>query len=387
LRVLFTCTRGIGHFHPLVPFARAMQAAGHEVAFASMAALGPTIQACGFKAFRAGMLHGAHEAFPELQGKTYSEFTALWLGRVRPAQIDATAEDIVRLSAAWRPDLIVREEEEYAGCIAAERLGIPYAVIEVFARGRPDENRSILGVGLEDVFARHGLPPDPKLSIGERQLLLSPFPPSFRGAERRVAATPCHVIRPTPFDRSEGDHLPAWLDDLPDRPTIYVTLGTAPPTNSRQGVLRTFVDGLADEPINVIVTVGPNNDPADFGRVPSNTRVERYIPQSAIFPFCDMVVSHGGSGTVMAALSHGLPMIVVPITSDQPENARHCVALRVARALDVSVIDPTATRAAVNDVLTDPVYRLNAQKLREEIEGLPGPEHAVTLLERLAGSE
>lgn len=384
MRVLFTCTRGIGHFHPLVPIARAVAEAGHEVAFASMAGLLPTVERCGFRAFRAGMALSATEAFPELRAAPGNVFTALWNGRVRPAQADATAQDVVGICATWRPGMVVHEASELGGCIAAERLGIPYAVVEVLAAGLGSAERSLLSAGLAPVFARHGLPPDPELTILERQLVLSPFPPSFRGVPDRRIDTPWHVIRPQPFDQSDGGSVPAWLDDLPVRPTVYVTLGTAPPTNSRQGVLCTIVDGLADEPINLIVTVGPNNDPADLGPVPSNVRVDRYIPQTALFPRCQLVVSHGGSGTVMAALAHGLPQVVVPITADQPENARRCVALGVARALDAATLDPLSARSAVAEVLGDPTYRENAGRLRAEIEALPDPAHAVALLESLA---
>jgi UDP:flavonoid glycosyltransferase YjiC (YdhE family) len=387
VRVLFTCTRGIGHFHPLVPIARAMADAGHEVAFATMAALIPTVEGCGFRAFRAGMAQSATEAFPELRAARGHEFTALWLGRVRPAQADATAQDITRISSTWRPDLVVHETAELGGCIAAERLGVPYAVVEVLATGIGDKVRSMLSAGLAEVLAHHGLRPDPKLTILERQLVLSPFPPSFRGVPQRVADTPWHVVRPTPFDQSGDTRPPPWMDELAARPTVYVTLGTAPPTNSRQGILRAFVDGLADEPINLVVTVGPNNDPSDLGPVPSNARIERYIAQTVLFPHCQLVVSHGGSGTVMAALAYGLPMVVVPITADQPQNARRCVDLRVARALDETPLDPMSARSAVLEVLGDPTYRENAEKLRAEIDALPGPEHAVTLLERLAAGK
>jgi MGT family glycosyltransferase len=387
VRVLFTCTRGIGHFHPLVPIARAMAEAGHEVAFATMAALLPTVERCGFRAFRAGMPLSATEAFPELRALQGHEFSALWNGRVRPAQADATAQDVVGISSTWRPRLVVHEASELGGCIAAERLSIPYAVVEVQATGLGDSERSTLSAGLAPVFARHGLPPDPELTILERQLVLSPFPPSFRGVAERRTDTPWQVLRPQPFDRSDSEPRPAWLDELLARPTVYVTLGTAPPTNNRRGVLRAFVDGLADEPINLVVTVGPNNDPADLGPVSSNVRVERYIPQTALFPRCQLVISHGGSGTVMAALAHGLPQVVVPITADQPQNALRCAALGVARALDAATLDPLSARSAVVEVLGDPTYRANAEKLRAEIDTLPAPEQAVALLEGLAAGQ
>jgi UDP:flavonoid glycosyltransferase YjiC (YdhE family) len=86
----------------------------------------------------------------------------------------------------------------------------------------------------------------------------------------------------------------------------------------------------------------------------------------------------------MAALVHGLPLVLVPIAADQPQNARRCSALGLARIVDEETLDPAVARLAVADALENPAYRRSAERLRAEIDGLPGPEHAVKLLERLA---
>jgi len=78
------------------------------------------------------------------------------------------------------------------------------------------------------------------------------------------------------------------------------------------------------------VALGRNNDPADYGPLPSNVRIERYIPQTLVFSRCDLLVCHAGSGSVMAAMTHGLPLVLVPIGADQPPNARRCADLGVA---------------------------------------------------------
>jgi MGT family glycosyltransferase len=249
------------------------------------------------------------------------------------------------------------------------------------------DRRAMLSTGLAAVLAEFGLPPDPNLQIEERQLVLSPFPPSYRGSVPDGAASPRLPIRPTPFDQSGDEHLPAWSGSLPAQSTVYLTLGTSSLFNARPSIMRAFIDGLANEPLNLIVTVGRNNDPADFGPVPSNVRIERYIPQTLLFPRCDLVVCHAGSGTVMAALVHGLPLVLVPIGADQPQNARRCDALGLATVLEVDRLDPTVARAAVLNVLADPSYRQHAEMVRAEIEALPGPEQAVIYLERLAAHQ
>lgn len=91
---------------------------------------------------------------------------------------------------------------------------------------------------------------------------------------------------------------------------------------------------------------------------------------------------------MLDALSVGLPMVLTPIAADQPENARRCAELGVAR-----VVEPDrhtgselahAIQGATREVLAAAHYREAAQLLRREIEELPGLDYAVTLLERLA---
>jgi UDP:flavonoid glycosyltransferase YjiC (YdhE family) len=89
---------------------------------------------------------------------------------------------------------------------------------------------------------------------------------------------------------------------------------------------------------------------------------------------------------VIGALAHGLPMVVIPIGADQPRNAQRCNDLHVARVLHALEATPERVRAAASDVLGDPTYRLNAERMRDEIADLPGPDHAVTLLECLVST-
>ena len=136
MRVLFTTLPGAGHWHPLVPFAEALQRAGHEVAFATTPTAGAAIAALGFRCFPAGADESAEEgrarrerlmalgtdsprwALPNL-------FAGAWAARRLP--------DLLDVCAAWQPTLLVREDMEYAGCIAAERCGLPHAAVQVTA--------------------------------------------------------------------------------------------------------------------------------------------------------------------------------------------------------------------------------------------------------------
>jgi MGT family glycosyltransferase len=142
--------------------------------------------------------------------------------------------------------------------------------------------------------------------------------------------------------------------------------------------------GLRELPIELAVTVGRDIDPAEFGPQPANVHIERYVPQAILLPHCHLVVSHGGSGSVLGALAHGLPMVLLPLGADQPLNATRCETLGVARILDAVGATPLMVRETVSRVLDDPAYRRAAEGFRDEIGALPGPRHAVRLLEQLA---
>lgn len=379
MRVLFSCIAGYGHFHPLVPFAHALEQAGHAVAFAAPVFFAPAVEGAGFRHFPAGLDRPLRDVYPRLR---------TWTGPDRVAYVQTTGvelltrrmiPDLLSLAATWPPDLLVREKSEYGACIAAERLGLPHAVVAINAIGEfgPAGQAAPL---LNALRAAHDLPPDPAMAMLYRYLRLCPFPPGLQDPALPVPPT-THYLRPMLGDRSGPEGLPSWVETLPDRPVVYLGLGTA---LNKPEVFRAVIAGLRDEALTLIVTVGGDQEPTDYGPQPENVHIERYIPLSLLLSRCDLVVNNGGSGTLVAALSHGLPVVVVPITADQPENAAHCAALGLGRVIAPTELTPERARDAVRDVLDDPSYRRNAERLRDEMAALPGPEYAVELLERLA---
>jgi UDP:flavonoid glycosyltransferase YjiC (YdhE family) len=387
MRVLFTTFAGTGHLHPLVPLARALTAAGHAVAFAAAPAFCLDVEAVGFPCFPAGLDEpeaGWATHVPALRDvpQVGEAWTALFMRHVFGDLLPRhTAPDLLTLGQRWRPDLIVRDPTEFGGCVAAECLGIPHATGREGSFRSPARWGDLIGESLNGVRRTHGLPPDPEMAMLYRYLGFAWVPPRFLDPEASVHPV-MHFLRPTPFDQGGAETLPTWVGSLPARPTVYATLGTA--FNQRPDLFAAIIAALGDEPVNLIITVGRTMDPAQFGDLPPNVHVERYIPQTLLFPRCAAVVTHGGFGTVLSALRSGLPLVVIPISGDQPRNARRCTALGVGRALDPTEVTPATVREAVRTVLNEPSYSVNARRLREEMVGLPGPEYAAALLERLA---
>jgi UDP:flavonoid glycosyltransferase YjiC (YdhE family) len=275
--------------------------------------------------------------------------------------------------------VLVCDEMDFGALVAAESAGVPYASVVCIGSGSfvwPE----LVAEPLKDLRAGHGLAPDPELAMLSRYLILSPFPPSFRDPANPLPPTG-HAIRPVPADAGADDVPPRWLAEL-DPPLVYFTLGTI--FNLESGDLfERVLAGLSELPVSIVVTVGREVEPETLGPQPANVRVEQYVPQSLLLPDCDLVVSHAGSGSVVGALAHGLPMVLLPIGADQPLNAARCAALDVARVVDPFQATSADVASAAEDLLADVPYRRNAQRVQEEIAALPGPEYALHLLEQL----
>ncbi len=287
--------------------------------------------------------------------------------------------DLLRIMDDWHPDLVVRETTEYASCVAAERAGIPHAVVQVTAARVGIVE--LVQEQVEQLCTMAGLPQMDISQLLFHYLFLLPRPLSLWNPACPLPHTTL-AFKYSGFNLSGGEGLPGWVSELEGRPTVYVTLGTV--FNKRLEVFRSILDALEGEPINLIVTVGRDRDPAELGPQPSNVHIERYVPQSLLLPYCDAVISHGGSGTMMDTLSRGLPMVMMPLGADQEENALCCTETGVTEVVTADNHTPEAIRGAVRAVLTDPRYRQNVQKVLSEIDALPGIDHVVTVLERLA---
>jgi UDP:flavonoid glycosyltransferase YjiC (YdhE family) len=338
MRILFTFVGGAGHFVPLVPVARAAAAAGHAVAFTCAAGMVPVVERHGFAAQPTDPEDpGAPPERRPLQPVDRRREVEQLRQRFASGFPEERAARIADRCAELRPDVLVCDEVDFGCPIAAGRLGLPCAMVHVCADGFIPADLAITGA-----------------------VELSPFPASLRqGAVQRFRA---HDAA-----RADGD-------------AVYFTLGTIF-SNECGDLFTRVLDGVAPLAAEVIVSVGPYVDPDELGPQPSNVRVERHVDQAEVLPRCRAVISHGGSGSVLAALAHGLPSLLLPVGADQPWNADRCEELGVARVLDVVAATPADVREAVAGL---DALRTAAEGLREEIARLPGPEQVVGVLEAYA---
>jgi UDP:flavonoid glycosyltransferase YjiC (YdhE family) len=391
MRALFTVQPSTGHLHPLVPVAHALEDAGHDVAVASAASFRSYVESFGLEHRDAGLDwlmsdRSTYGAFPPMPppGPAFPGWVVTALADITAARM---VPDVVAIAKEWKPDLIVREGMELGGCLAAEKLGIPHASVAGNGYAALDSpninyftgNRLMLAEPMARERERLGLPPDPDTEMPFRYLNLCFTPPAWDGPS---APRP----RNTRFFRHTstnppGAELPGWVEGLPDRRTVLASLGTV--FNKTPGVLEAIVEALREERINLIVAIGRDEDPGRFGAQPDHVRLEPYVPQPLLLEHCDAFVTHGGFNSVKEALSLGVPMVVVPISADQPYSAERCADLGLGRAIAPAERTPETIREAVREVLSGAGYAARAREFRAAMAALPGPEEMVEELEAL----
>lgn len=382
MRVLFTCAAELGHFLPLLPVARAAAGAGHDVAFAVPASFADRVAAEAFPALVAGMDRAGIAAeldrrFPEWPTVALGDrlrFALATVGAriVAPGMVD----DLVAAVEGFGADVLVHGPAVFAGPVAARLAGVPAANHSWGPLPALDDLAAVASAA-EPLWAERGLDAPPMAGMFGH-LYLDVCPPSLQTAEIAAVAV-AHPLRPDGPDPGAG--LPAWVDELPPVPTVYVTLGTF--CNRFTHLFTTVLDGVADLAVNVVVTVGDDQDPAALGPQPANVHVARWLPTSLLLGRCRLLVTHGGSGTMLAALARGVPLLILPQGHDHARNAALCEARGVARALPPDRLSAGAVREQVVAMLDDPRHAAAAGAVALEIAAMPGPDHAVGLLERL----
>ncbi len=384
MRVLCASTPMEGVVIPLLPIAQALRARGHEV----MIAVGPDVtgrvEQAGFDPMVIGpsQMEAVTQAFsdPSVAGSEDADasFAAAMFGGVFATEL---LPELRRLADEFGPDAVVHPPVEMASPIVASERGIP-SVTYGFGQVLPEAMVAASAARVAPLWEAAGLAADPHAGL-YLDCYLDPCPPSLRLG----SVAPARVVQPLrPEIAGSGtEELPADIAALGARPLLYVSLGTVPIFNQ----LATFdvlLEAVAAEDLDVVVTIGPNNDPEALA-VPSNVHVHRWLPLRPLLAHSDAVVCHGGSGTTLAALHAGLPLVLVPQGADQFENALACEKAGAAQILRPDVLDSAAVRDAVLTVIGEASgERAAAQGLAREIAAMPAPGDAVRVIETLASS-
>ncbi|WP_329222744.1 glycosyltransferase [Streptomyces sp. NBC_01485] len=382
-RFLFVVPPLVGHINPAVGVAAELTARGHLVAWACpdpelvSRLAGPgagAVFAC------AGGPQGERPA--ELRGPEALKF--LWEWYLLPLA-EAMAPGVRAAVREFRPDVVVADQQAFAGALVAERLGLPWATSATTSAEFTDplsglpKVREWLDTRLAELRAAVGDPAgtaDPRFSP---HLVLAFSAPELAGGSH----TGVRWVGPSITARPSASGFPwEWLD--PGRATVLVTLGTA---NTDVGgrfldECRSALRERADRVQGVIVdpggTLAPQGDDKDVLIVPS-------VPQLTLLGRgVGAVVCHAGHNSVCEALWHGVPLVVAPIRDDQPVVAGQVADAGAGVRVRFGRVTAQKLGAALDSVLDDPGYRAAADRIRTAFRAAGGAQAAAAHLDELA---
>lgn len=301
----------------------------------------------------------------------------------------AVAEQIRTVLAAENPDLVAVDHMFPVGLVEAARFGRPSVTVCHTSVWRALEMWRKFIAMLVGLRSEAGFEPIP----GDLESL-------WMIQDRMIVTTLVALDQPTgvlgnahklryvgPVLERERHAAPVALPSATGTsvPLVLVSFSTAP----EQGSVTKFqnaIDALAGLPVSGVVTVGDSLDPAKL-RPADNVVVVGTADHDALMRRASVVLTHGGHGTLMRALSHGLPVVVVPgLGGDQPINAAAVEAWGVGRSLPRGDSDPAAMRAAVEQVLRSGEYRQRSQAISRDLAAVDGARGGADEIERLLQS-
>jgi len=415
-RFLFVIIDGGGNVASQMAIARRLAARGHDVHVLGDAGVEPAALAsgCRFEPFvHAPALGGRDRASDKLRDWEPASpmAKARRVGeRVLFGPAAAYARDVLPAVERLRPDAIAVDCMPLGAIAAAEKSGVPSAVLVHFPMHGPVRGVTPFGLGLLPARGVAGRLRDRVLLASMRRMMSFGCEPL--NAARRELGLPAlrdpfeQLLR---LDRSlfltsrEFDFAPvglpanaryvgpqlddpagldAWNDAILTQsadPLVMVSLGST--YQQQEAVFARALEAVGTLPVRGLALYGAIDPPAMAA--PANVTVTRSAPHAAVLPLASAVVCHGGLGTVMKALAHGVPLVVVPLGRDQLDNAARVEAcgagVRLAAGASASQI-----AKAVRQALEEPRFRERAQHMAAIIARDVREDRAVAEMETLA---
>ncbi|MCC2270696.1 DUF1205 domain-containing protein [Streptomyces sp. CT1-17] len=416
MRILFTPVAATTTplFH-MVPLAWAFRAAGHDVRVAAQPELSRAIVDVGLPAVEVG--HGYEimdgvlrsrggQRVIEAPADQWTDSGLAGTAEEPPADYDDKHADLrdaamaplveaagrmapglLRFTEYWRPDLLVTDSMVFAAPLVSALRGVPLVrqtwgpdvmrMVSQPLQGRAADGdvRAEWPTGLPGLYDHYGV----EVRNDYPVRTVDPWPTSLQFPDLSGRLP----MRFVPYNGAAVS--PDWVLDHPGRPRVCVTWGTS--TFALAGdeafVLPRVVEGLAGLDVEVVLAVGPD-DRRKLGTLPAGVRVAENVPLHLFMGTCDAIVHQGGTSTLLTAARHGLPQVMMPQTADNPFNAANFAGSGAGVTLDAAGADAGEIGAAVTRVLTEPAWRVAAEKLREEMAEMPPPSAVVRSLEELA---
>lgn len=199
--------------------------------------------------------------------------------------------------------------------------------------------------------------------------------------ELRKNRLPAHAVYCGP-QLEETRQFPLWQSPWPDndkKPLVLISLSTT--YQALEDLIRRLLLAVEELSVHVVVTLGYSMSP-DWFQAPANVKLVPFIPHQQILPHTALAVTHGGHGTVLGALSYGVPLVCMPMGRDQGDVAARVVWLGAGIKVSQKA-KPQAFRSAITRVLDDARYRDAAKTIASNMARKNEPARAILELEAL----
>jgi MGT family glycosyltransferase len=405
-----------GHIYPLTALGRRLQSRGHEVVYFQVADLEPAVRAAGLEFrqlgredFPPGSIRALHEELGRLKG--LAGLRCALRGLIRNAtMIFRDAPAAIRDEGV---EALIVDQVEMSGGTVAEHLGLPFvsaaAALPInldasvpfvlfpwsHGFGHATKFRNRLGnafiewvcSGVLDTINRQrrawGLSPARGVNaLFSRLAQVVQLPAELELPGRQVPGCFHHT---GPWTDAEG-RAPVdfpWSRLDRGRPLVYASMGTL-----QNVVLRPFrviAEACAGLDLQLVLSLGGGLDPAVLSGLPGDPIVVGYAPQLELIRRSALTISHGGLNTVLESLERGVPMVVLPVTNDQPGVGARVEWSGAGRSIPVGRLTVGRLRDAVCEVLGDPSYRERAEELQSRLKAADGLNRAADQIEAAFG--
>ena len=359
-----------GNLPPSLGVASALRKRGHEVVFATKPDTIARIEAEGFRAIGFKNAYTQVNKYPDM-----GPLTRIACSLTSP---DVT-EEIKEVVAAEQPDAILVDAMFPAALDIAPSFGPPTSVFcHTFLWRQLDAWQGIM-TKLGQLRQAAGFGPLPDMETlwkAQTRMIVT----SVAGLDDAPLPDWDHVTHVGPVLDNEAPAQPIDLPWAADDATPLVLVSYTTTELQDAAKVQTALDGLADLNAHMVVTTSKAIDPADL-TIPANAHVVQYADHNAILARAALCVTHGGHGTMMRALKHGVPMVVIPgMPHDQEPNAALVEKLGAGLALPGDADAATLSKAA-KQILSDPSFKGTAAKLASVVQDLDGASSAADVLE------
>ncbi len=383
-RFLVVTLNASGNWPPELALIRALAQRGHTVRVLQEADLAPQITAAGAEY---GPYHTVAPRDRTIRRDTTSrerEFDRL----IRMTYLNPTyGDDLLTEVRRFAPDVLLVDRMLMAAAVAAESTGLPTALLWHTIYGAwmstpPATSAAVLDP-LNVLRVQRGLArvPDVRHSMEQAHAILA-F--TYAAFDTRLPDVPRHVHYVGPL-ACLPQPLPPYPWPWPPedtRPLILVSYSTS--FQNQVPTLQRVAEAVAPLPVRVLMTLGPRIA-ADELRLPPNVVAEPFVPHAAVLAQTRLVVTHAGHGTVMAAVTAGVPMVCTPMGGDQYAVSGCVERLGLGRVASMTA-SPEELRRTLVAALADDALHARARTFAAGLDVEAGLSRALEVLETLHGS-